>query len=314
MSPMKWLQTGPSKLIARHFSGTQSHHERLDRPIRVAHLTDQHFGPATPHELQIQAIERVNAQKPDLVLLTGDYVAHSLHHLDELEATVSQLASPTYAVLGNHDHWSGPQEVKRSLERANVEVLTNGWTHVNVRGQALQLVGIDDAFTGHADVERATKGLNTKLPTIGLSHVGDEADELWDKGVPLVLSGHTHSGQFAVGGFEKWMMGRLAGHRYVHGLYGKRNATEQEKEGVVYVSAGIGSSRFGLRIGERARPEIAFFELGSLPHEVPGDRNAQPALHERRFDLKTIEKRHRAALKMQEERMRNFLRTRGDGR
>lgn len=306
MSPMKWLQTGPEKLVTRHFSGTESFRESVDRPLRIAHLTDQHFGPATPQALQEEAVARVNALKPDLVLLTGDYVAHDLRHLEELRETISQLEGPKFAVLGNHDHWSGPKEVKHSLERANVEVLANDWTTIQVGNQKLQLVGVDDAFTGHADIEKATKGINPLIPTVALSHVGDEADELWDRGVPLVLSGHTHSGQLAVGGLEKWLMGKLAGHRYVHGLYGNRRPVDGHKEGIVYVSAGIGSSRFGLRVGERARPEIALFELGALPSEVPGDRNEQRPLHDRRFDIKTIEKRHREALKKQEARLRKF--------
>ena len=303
---MKWLQTGPEKLVTRQFSGTRSQHERLDRPLRVAHLTDQHFGPATPHALQVEAVERVNLMQPDLVLLTGDYVAHDLHHLDELQSVVARIQAPTFAVLGNHDHWSGPQEVKRSLERANVEVLTNCWTEIRIAGQRLQLVGVDDAFTGHADVERATRGLARDVVTLGLSHVGDEADELWAHGVSLVLSGHTHSGQLAVGGIEKLLMGRVAGHRYVHGLYGQRACCDDAPEGAVYVSAGIGSSRFGLRIGERARPEIAIFEVGKLPHEVPGDRSTQAPLHDRRFDIKTIQKRHQAALKKQAKRLRDY--------
>lgn len=307
MSPMKWLQTGPDKLITRHFSGTNTQRERLERPLRVAHLTDQHFGPATPHALQCEAVDRVNQAKPDLVLLTGDYVAHDLKHLDELQEVVARIQGPTYAVLGNHDHWSGPREVQRALERSNVEVLANQWTEVNVGGQRLQLVGVDDAFTGNDDIEAATRGLNAAIPTIGLSHVGDGADQFWHRGVPLVLSGHTHSGQFAVGGLEKWMMGRLAGHRFVHGLYGSRIQTEQTPEGIVYVSAGIGSSRFGLRVGERARPEIAIFELGRLPFEVPGDRSEQAPLHDRRFDLKTIERRHKDALKKQQARLRKHF-------
>lgn len=300
MLPLRWLQTGADRLVTRRFAGVRSHHEQLVEPLRVAHLTDQHFGPATPHALQLEAVRRVNAAQPDLVVLTGDYVAHSLDHLDEIEEVLATLNGPTIAVLGNHDHWTGPQDVTRSLERAGVEVISNGWTERVIRGQALQVVCVDDAFTGHADVERATKGLVRGVPTIGLSHVGEEADALWHEGVPLVLSGHTHSGQLAVGSMHRVLMGHLAGHRYVHGLYGQR---EGEIEGAVYVSAGIGSSRFGLRLGDRARPEVALFDIGAAPGSIEEPDSEQLPVHHRRVSPTTVKKRHEDALKKQKARL-----------
>ena len=300
MARFQWLQTGADRLVTRRFAGARTHHQQLETPLLVAHLTDQHFGPATSHELQLEAVRRVNAAKPDLVVLTGDYVAHSLDHLDEIEEVLAGLHGPTLAVLGNHDHWTDPKEIQRTLARADVEVLTNAWTARQFRGQTLQLVGVDDAFTGHADVEAATKGLDRGAPALGLSHVGEEADALWHRGVPLVLSGHTHSGQIAVGSMHRMLMGHLAGHRYVHGLYGQRSG---EDEGALYVSAGIGSSRFGLRIGERARPEIARVDRGVAPGSVDEPDAEQRPVHQRIISDAKLEKRHQSALKKQKARM-----------
>ena len=50
--------------------------------------------------------------------------------------------------------------------------------------------------TGNADREAALHGLRTDIATLGLSHIAEEADALWRHGVSLVLSGHTHGGQF----------------------------------------------------------------------------------------------------------------------
>lgn len=304
MGRFSWLQTGANRLITRRFAGVESHRQ-LETPLLVAHLTDQHFGPATPHELQLEAVRRVNAAKPDLVVLTGDYVAHSLDHLDEIEEVLALLQGPTLAVLGNHDHWNGPLEVSRALARANVEVLSNAWTERTFRGQKLQVVGVDDAFTAHADVDKATKGLVQGVPTLGLSHVGEEADALWHQGVPLVLSGHTHSGQLAVGSMHRVLMGHLAGHRYVHGLYGQREGAE---EGALYVSAGIGSSRFGLRLGERARPEVALFDLGVAPGSIEEPDTEQKPVHGRVVSENTLRKRHQDALKKQKARLQDYRR------
>jgi hypothetical protein len=63
------------------------------------------------------------------------------------------------------------------------------------------------------------------------------------------------------------MLGALKGHRYLHGLYGCRSG--ERAPGALYVNAGIGASRFDLRLGDRARREVAAFELGQLPGAFP---------------------------------------------
>jgi len=251
------------RIVTRRFAGTRLFAEAYDRPLRVVHLTDQHFGRVTSLATQLAAVEIVNEQNPDLVALTGDYVAHSLDYLEELEAVLRRINAPKVGVLGNHDHWSGAAGVREALRRADVEVLDNANTSMELRGQSIQIVGVDDAYTGHADVSAAVRGLRKDIPTLALSHIAEEADALWNHGASLVLSGHTHSGQVTLGNLHQWTLGRLGGHRYIHGLYGCRNL--QEAQGAVYVSAGIGASVFGLRLGERGRPEVAVFDLGYAP-------------------------------------------------
>ena len=80
----------------------------------------------------------LNAEKPDLVVVTGDFVCHSQEYLDALEEIMSQIEAPVIGVLGNHDYWSGANEVRRALKRANVEVLDNAHTIITLRGQRLQ--------------------------------------------------------------------------------------------------------------------------------------------------------------------------------
>jgi len=251
------------RLAVRRFAGTKVLAEALARPIRVAHLTDLHVGAVTPHAAQLAAVEAVNAAAPDLVVLTGDYVCHSLDHLDDLHDALRRVTAPMVGVLGNHDHWCGASDVRRALERAGVDVLVNEVRVVDVAGQPLQIVGVDDGRTGHADVAAAVSGADPRLPTLGLSHVPHEADDLWAGGVSLVLSGHTHSGQLAVGRMNELFLAGLGGHRYIHGLYGCRWG--QRHPGAVYVSAGIGAAVMAVRMGERARREVALFELGALP-------------------------------------------------
>jgi hypothetical protein len=226
----------------------------------------------TPHRVQLAAVELANAHRPDLVVLTGDFVCHSQLWLDALTEVVSGFDAPVMAVLGNHDHWSGPDEVRWALRRGGVEVLDNANTIITLRGQPLQVVGLDDAYTGHADVAEATRGLRPDIATIGLSHIAEEADALWDVDVPVVFSGHTHAGQVTVAKLHEFILGQVVGHRYVHGLYGSRDP-DGDHPGSVYVGAGIGAAVMPVRLGRRARREVAAFELGVQPgaFEEPHD-------------------------------------------
>jgi predicted MPP superfamily phosphohydrolase len=276
----------------RRFAGHVDHEERLSH-LRIAHLTDQHFGRVTPHEIQQAAIAVANAQKPDLVVITGDFVCHSQEFLDQLEATLQTLDAPVIGVLGNHDHWSGANAVRRALRRAGVEVLDNAHTTITLRNQQLQVVGLDDAYTGHADIEAATRGLRHDLPTIGLSHIAEEADDLWLRGVPMVFSGHTHAGQVTLARMHELFLGKLIGHKYVHGLYGTRTRSDEAPAGAVYVGAGIGAAVMPLRLGERGRREVAVFELGAKAGASWEHHSEQPALKGRPPSEKTKEKRRR---------------------
>lgn len=277
-------------IAVRQFAGNEVYRRQLSAPVRIAHITDQHVGRVTPLSVQMAAVEAANAADPDIVVLTGDFVAHSLSFLDQLRHVVEAFTAPVFAVLGNHDHWSGPDGVRRALRRAGAEVLDNRWTSVRVRGEVLQVVGLDDAYTGHADRREALKGLDPRRATLGLSHIAEEADGLWAKGVPLVLSGHTHGGQVATMGLPRWTVGALAGHRYVHGLYGDRRG-----KGAVYVGAGVGSSVMPLRWGTRAMREVAVFELGAEPDAVEDHHLEQVALPGRKPSAETRRRRHLAA-------------------
>ncbi|GAB4213113.1 MAG: hypothetical protein OHK0013_36650 [Sandaracinaceae bacterium] len=295
----------------RRFAGTDAHRETLSH-LRVAHLTDLHFGRVTPLAVQRAAIDLTNAQRPDLVVITGDFVCHSQMFLDQLVSELSRIEAPVVGVLGNHDYWSGAEEVAGALARAGVEVLRNAWTERTVRGQRLQIVGLDDAYTGHADRERALRGLRPDVASIGLSHIAEEADALWARGVPLVFAGHTHAGQVTLARLHELALGRLVGHKYVHGLYGRRRGEGEARPGAVYVGAGIGAAVMPIRLGERGRRELAVFELGAEAAVDAEHHEEQPALKGRKPSPELTEKRraavHRKMWKREVEEAKRRLR------
>ncbi len=285
----------------RRFAGPECFLEHLEG-LRVAHLTDLHVGRVTPMAVQYDAVSMTNAGEPDLVVITGDFVCHSQVYLDDLTDVISRIDAPVFASLGNHDHWAGAEPVRKALKKGGAEVLDNAHTLVEIGHQRIQVLGLDDAYTGHADQQKALKGLRSDLPVIGLSHIGEEADALWEGGVPLVFSGHTHAGQITVARLHELSVGKLAGHKYVHGLYGSRGA--KDPKGAVYVGAGVGAAIVPLRVGERAKREVAFFELGEQPGAFDEHHGEQAAHPGRKPSAKKKLKRAQAVRRKQEKRER----------
>jgi predicted MPP superfamily phosphohydrolase len=283
--PLEWSALLAEKLATsrtkgsiqlRRFAGPSAYVEQMS-PLRIAHLTDLHVGRVTPYAIQQEAVALTNAQHPDLVVITGDFVCHSQLYLDQLTEITRSFNAPVIAVLGNHDYWAGADEVRAALLRAHVEVLRNRNTIITLRHQKLQIVGLDDAYTSHARRDEAIKGLRHDVPTLALSHIAEEADGLWRAGIPLVLSGHTHGGQVTVARLHELAVGKLAGHKYIHGLYGSRARKAGIPTGAVYVGAGIGAAVIPFRFGDRGKREITTFELGQAPGSFDEHHAEQPA-------------------------------------
>ncbi len=292
----------------RQFAGPVQHIDAVEH-LRVAHLTDLHFGRVTPERVQREAVRLTNAQAPDLVVITGDFVCHSQAYLDQMADVLGCLEAPVVGVLGNHDYWSGADGVHKALTRAGVEILKNRNTVITLRHERLQIVGLDDAYTGHADRESAVKGLRRDLPTIGLSHIGEEADWLWHHEVPLVLAGHTHAGQVTLAHLHELAVGKLGGHKYVHGLYGARRPDGNGgPKGALYVGAGIGAAVMPFRVGERGRREVALFELGLTLGSIDEHHVEQPPLPGRKPSHEITAKRREAVKKKEARRLRRELR------
>ena len=221
--------------------------------VRLGQLSDIHVRSGVFPKRLHAAVELMNALSPDLVVLTGDYVCFSPKPLPMLTDALKRLTMPAYAVLGNHDHWSGAQQVKKALWDAGVDVLTNESRQVHVRESQFHLVGVDDSVTKHHDPARAFADVPAGAPSICLSHDPKSADLLHRYGPALILSGHTHGGQVFL---TERLMNRVAakvGVKYLHGFF--------EVEGsVLYVNRGLGA---GIPVRFRAPMEIACLTLRS---------------------------------------------------
>lgn len=223
----------------------------LERPVRIALLSDIHIGTAAmgPERLS-RIVEQVNALKPDLVVIAGDFIfGHDPRGAAKLGPAMigplRELRAPlgVTAVLGNHDYWTGPQAVRDQLAGAGVTVLEND---AGPRGP-IALGGIGDDFSGHADVDatiRAARAIGR--PIVLVTHSPDVAPDL-PADARLLLAGHTHCGQVLVFGHNVAPAVSRYGARYRCGLV-------REGARTVIVTAGLGTSGVPFRLG--ARPDI----------------------------------------------------------
>ncbi|HYV44444.1 MAG TPA: metallophosphoesterase [Myxococcaceae bacterium] len=241
----------PPSLLSSHEVVSARIHAGLDG-VRIGHLSDLHVRTGVKPRRLHRAVEMLNQLRPDLVALTGDYVCMSPRPLPELTAALRRLTAPAYAVLGNHDHWSGARAVRAALERAGVEVLQNEHRVVRAGSSAFHLVGVDDSVTGHDDPERAFDGVPAGATAVTLSHDPKSADHLHAYRPALILSGHTHGGQVFIRPLTPFISKR-AGIKYLAGFFEVNGA-------VLYVNRGLGAS---VPIRFRAPCEVGHLTLRS---------------------------------------------------
>ena len=223
----------------------------------IGHLTDIHIGPRTPDQRVLAAVDALNAARPDIVFLTGDYITRKGDPLERIPDLLGRLQVPAVAVLGNHDHWTDAATITRDLERIGIAVLRNRHTVVQVRGRALAVVGVDDAVSGHDDVADAFKGVARHAPRLVLAHSPPTLDALPPDAGLACFSGHTHGGQIYVAGVTDAFFSR-AGQHYLRGHY--RHQGNQ-----LYVSRGLGFGKGSTLPRMNADPEVALITLRRLP-------------------------------------------------
>jgi predicted MPP superfamily phosphohydrolase len=219
--------------------------------FKIAHLSDLHVGSLTPHRFIRNAVEMAQAEKPDLVALTGDYVCYSPKFVLPFGEIISGFSVPTVCILGNHDYWTDGHGVIRELTHHHYTVLRNQHTRMTVRGTPLTIIGVDDAATRQADVQRAFAGVRKGDTQLCLSHVPSQIEPISEHGPDLVLSGHTHGGHVQIPGVTERLFRKL-GEPYVKGFY-------RVGDSLLYVSCGVGSSSVPIRAGAPA--EIAVLTL-----------------------------------------------------
>lgn len=224
-------------------------------------MADFHAGAWGNDGVIADAISSMRQLQPDIITLLGDYVdgagSHNEHNINKGSFLFKQLQSlnpplGTYAVLGNHDHWTNKAEVTALLSKSNVTVLNN---ENKTLANGLTIAGVDDYWEGPSDHVRALAGVDNANPTILLSHNPDINGFLdTDSPVKLVLSGHTHGGQVRIP-FTGWAPWVPCSPRY----RGKTGLFSETDRRWCFISKGIGSFLLPVRLS--CPPDIALLRL-----------------------------------------------------
>lgn len=223
--------------------------------VVIAQLSDIHVGRGCPDGRIISAIRALNEQKPDFVALTGDYVTTRKDPYDRVPDLLRAIEAPTFAVLGNHDHWTDATYLGKGLERVGHTVLRNQHTVTKVRGVDFAIIGVDDGRSSHDDIDAAFKGAPDTGSRLVLTHYPNTAQKLPGWNGLLTLTGHTHGGQVNIAGLTARLFER-AGMPYMRGSYKVRGNH-------LYVNRGLGFGKGSLLPRLDSDPELSVFVLRS---------------------------------------------------
>ncbi|GAB3421548.1 metallophosphoesterase [Niabella aquatica] len=242
--------------------------------LKIVQISDIHTGSFTNFNAVNRGIDLILAQKPDLILFTGDLVNNKSEEVGEYQKAFSRLTAPmgVYSILGNHDYGDYAQWPDDAAKTANLDRLKKihtdmGWRLLLDEHLALQrgadiigLIGVQNIsgkgrFHSYGNMSRAMQGAENYPFKILMSHDPSHWDtEVSTKytHIDLTLSGHTHGMQFGVEipGL-KWSPVQYV-YKHWAGLY-------QQADQKLYVNRGFGFIGYPGRVG--ILPEITVIEL-----------------------------------------------------
>ena len=252
----------PGRVIVESLSLKLGRLTQAFHGLRLAQISDIHMGGWMNAERLQHVADIVIAQRPDLLLLTGDFlIGHifdksSEQHIQDLINVLTPLAKtiPSFAVLGNHDYWTNPKAVREMLTVSGITDLTNSVFTLTRGDQHLHLCGVDDVWEGNVRLEDTLSQLTNDGAAILLAHEPDFADQSAVTGrFDLQLSGHSHGGQVVFPFLGPPILPYL-GQKYPSGLY-------KVQEMYQYTNRGVGTGRLPIRIN--CPPEITILTLKS---------------------------------------------------
>jgi len=217
---------------------------KINESIRIVLITDLHscfYG-----EEQLRLINKINEQKPDIILMSGD-IADDIFPHDGVISMLKGIADeyPCYYVSGNHEFWSGEiDSIKMMFEAHGVKVLSGSGEAILLNNQMINICGVDDP---EVSVPVFNNQLENALPatseyyTILLSHRPELFEKYMSLNCDLVLSGHAHGGQWRIPFILNGLIAPNQGFfpKYAGGVYTENGRTMVVSRGLALWSTRI---------------------------------------------------------------------------
>lgn len=235
-------------------------------PLRIGVISDTHTdGPHMGVARLESIIAQMNAERPDIVVLLGDFVAGHAplaersageqREIIEGLAAFRKLQAPlgTWAVLGNHDWWYDGGTVEQGLASAGIQVLENRRVRIPRSGGVFWLGGLADfdSLRAQPSYLEMLADLPEREPVVTMAHWPDVFSTAPER-VALTLAGHSHCGQMNLPFVGRPIAVSPGARRWPCGLYEDRGRW-------LYVSGGVGTSVLPARFNQP--PEIALVTL-----------------------------------------------------
>jgi uncharacterized protein len=236
--------------------------------IKIGIVADFHVGPYKQAEFVQKSVDLMNAQKPDIIFVVGDFLFDYHADLSSL-APLQKLKAPlgVIAVMGNHDsgdHVTFGKRKFRTMDRTGEitsMLKTFGWTvlrdesiTIDVHGKKIAIAGVDKSWKELMDMKTTLENVPTGMPLILLSHSPDVILLDAHQRAALIVSGHTHGGQMRLP-----LIGSLApipselGRAYDRGIFTLKSGT------ILAITQGVGETMARARLF--CPPEIMMLEV-----------------------------------------------------
>jgi predicted MPP superfamily phosphohydrolase len=239
--------------------------------LTVIQISDMHLGSYGGDPALVQnGIDLINAEKPDLIVFTGDlvndYAEEAEPFIDVLKGLEARLGK--FSILGNHDYsdypkWESPTAKAANLERLKAihaemgfRLLLDEHVTIEVGGERIGLLGVQNwghRFQQYGDLAKTIRGTEAMPYRILLSHDPTHWEhQVQGTGIDLTLSGHTHGAQLGVKLGNTTYSPAQWVYKHWAGLYAEGGQQ-------LYVNRGFGFIGFPGRVG--MPPEITVLEL-----------------------------------------------------
>lgn len=177
----------------------------LIEPLTIIHITDLHADRFTTENKMDRYIHKVNSENPDLVIFTGDLITAGMAHVNAGADALQRIESTygVYAVLGDHDYWSGEKEITQAFTDRGITMLRNENVWIDHGSQSIKLTGVTKIYSTSISDEELDELVSEEKDEsfrILISHQATDnlISVAREKRYDQLLAGHTHGGQIRI--------------------------------------------------------------------------------------------------------------------